>query len=154
HRLVAADRSGYRGRVSDVGLVIARGRHHSAPGIGREFSCVAIELRIRPVSELLIVPVLPAHADQLEPVSEMCRASQGGAARQQLARGQVAGPAGAGEARDHVAVPALARASVTPLAITPMWLKAWGKLPTSSPVVGLICSDSRPSGLAREHKET
>src|SRR5262245_23078113 len=70
---------------------------------------------------------------------------------EEVAARQVTGAAEDEEPVDHEA--ASVRASVTPPAITPMWLKAWGKLPENSPEEGSICSGSSPRPLARAHNE-
>ena len=70
-RPVAGNRGGHGGRIGDICPVVVRRRHHGAPRPGREFSGVAIELSRCPIAELLVVPVLPAHADQLERVTQM-----------------------------------------------------------------------------------
>jgi hypothetical protein len=99
---------------------------------------VTIELGGRPLPEVLGAPPLPAGAGQLEPVTELADGLQRGQPGQQVARGQVTRRPEDGEPFDHAGAPAVLawppvapvdRARVTPLAMTPMWLNACGKLP-------------------------
>src|SRR5262249_56548287 len=126
-------------------LVVPRGRPDRLPGGGRKLAAVTIELGGRPLPEVLGIPLLPAGAGQLEPVTELAGGAQRGQPGQQVARGQVACRPEDGEPLDHPGAPAglawppmvpVDRARVTPLAMTPMWLNACGKLPMNSPVDG------------------
>jgi hypothetical protein len=114
---------------------------------------VPVELGAGPTAKLVVAPVLAAHGYQPEAVTDMSAASKRREPRQEIARGQIAGRPEENEALDHRDAP-FARASVTPLAITPMWLNAWGKFPVSSPLDGSICSDNSPSGLALAHSDS
>src|SRR6516225_5617398 len=133
--------------------MVARGGRHGALRRRRELCRVPVELGRGPIPERLVGPVLPADRDELKVVAQFTGCAQSRESRQEITRGEVTGRPEYGQLPNHVLKPACARASVTPLAITPMWLKACGKLPVNSPVDGSICSDSRPSGLARAQSE-
>ena len=105
---------------------------------------VPVELGSRPVPKGLVDPVVPADRDELKIVAQLTAGPYSGECGQEVPCGEVTSRPEYGQPPNQFSVPALARASVTPLAITPIWLNACGKLPVSSPVDGLICSDSRP----------
>src|SRR5215469_9711585 len=114
---------GHARRIRDVRLMVARdGRHGTLRRCGK-LPRVPVELGQRPSPERLVGPVLPADRDEPKVVAQLTGSAQGGECRQKVARGEVAGCSKYGQLLNH-ALNLRARASVTPLAITPMWLNA------------------------------
>ena len=89
------------------------------PGVPAKLVC-------RPPPELAAVPPLAAGAGKDETVAKMPGSLERGEPGQQVARGKVTGRPEYRQPTDHDSVPALARAIVTPLAMTPIWLNACG----------------------------
>src|SRR5262249_42283099 len=98
----------------------------------------------------VVAPVRAAGPDEPEPVADVPALAQGREPGEEVARRQVPGRPEEDQALDHAGA-AVARARLTPLAITPIWLNACGKSPVGAPLDGSIVSDSSPSGLARAH---
>src|SRR5215471_3246717 len=112
---------------------------------------MTIEVCAATTPKFIVIPSVAGSADELESVVDVAAGAERGERRQQVPTGQVPRRAEHHQPRDHDVTPS--RASVTPLEITPIWLKACGKLPLNSPVVGAICSGSSPSALARAHND-
>jgi hypothetical protein len=104
-------------RVGEVEPPVARRFDHLCCRTGVDTGSLAEPVG-RPVTELLVVPVLTAGGHELESLGEVPASLQGGQAGEQVPAHQVARSTEYEEPVDHVKL--LARASVTPAAITPM----------------------------------